>query len=56
MRKFFSDGPLSKKLHYYVPRKELIERVFGQLMGGDSIDGHYITVWAPRHAGKTWII
>ncbi len=57
MRKFSSYGPVSTKLHYYVPRKELIEQALGQLLGQDfDKGGHYITVWAPRQAGKTWVM
>ncbi len=58
MRKFSSYGPVSKKLHYYVPREELIQRGITQLLGEspDEEGGHYITVWAPRQCGKTWIM
>jgi hypothetical protein len=44
-------------VHYYSPRKELIARAFTQLVGENpSEDGHYITVWAPRQTGKTWVM
>ena len=33
MRRFSSYGPVNDKLHYYAPRKELIERAYKQLMG-----------------------
>ena len=57
MRKFSSYGPVSNKLHYYVPRQELIDRACTQLLGKDPDEGgHYITVWAPRQAGKTWVM
>ncbi|MBV7334372.1 AAA-like domain-containing protein [Chloroflexi bacterium TSY] len=57
MRKFSSYGPVNTKLHYYVPRKELLDRAFRQLLGEDPNEGgHYITVWAPRQRGKTWIM
>ncbi len=57
MRKFSSYGPVSKKLHYYVPRTELVEKAVRELTGGASGEGgRYITVWAPRQCGKTWIV
>ncbi|QTA87566.1 AAA-like domain-containing protein [Desulfonema magnum] len=58
MRKFSSYGPVSKSLHYYVPREELIQRGCSQLLGESPEEegGHYITVWAPRQCGKTWIM
>jgi hypothetical protein len=57
MRKFSSYGPIEQELHYYVPRQELIDNAVQQLKG-DNPDkgGHYITVWAPRQTGKTWIM
>lgn len=57
MRKFFSYGPVNPKLHYYAPREGLINRVYNQLVGDDqSQGGHYMTVWAPRQTGKTWVM
>jgi len=57
MRKFSSYGPITASLHYYVPRTELIEFATQQLLGENFNDGgHYITVWAPRQRGKTWIM
>ncbi len=58
MRKFSSYGAVSKSLHYYVPREALIQRAYTQLIGEspDEEGGHYITVWAPRQCGKTWIM
>ncbi len=57
MRKFSSYGPLNTKLHYYVPRKALVQQASSQLRGQDPDEGgHYITVWAPRQAGKTWVM
>ncbi len=57
MRKFFSYGPLSKTQHYYVPRTQLIEFGINQLVGHPHEEGgHYITVWAPRQRGKSWIM
>ncbi|WP_069472109.1 AAA-like domain-containing protein [Candidatus Marithrix sp. Canyon 246] len=51
MRKFSSYGPIDLDLHYYVPRQELIDKAFQHNKGG-----HYITIWAPRQTGKTWIM
>ncbi|MCP4629980.1 MAG: hypothetical protein GY850_41705 [bacterium] len=57
MRKFSSYGPIDKDLHYHVPRKELIESAYRRLIGEDpEKGGHYITVWAPRQTGKTWVM
>ncbi len=57
MRTFSSYGPIDTDLHYYAPRKGLIESVLEQLAGGNpESGGHYITVWAPRQTGKTWIM
>jgi len=57
MLKFTSYGPVNEILHYHVPRTELIDKAFGQVMGEyPAQGGHYITVWAPRQAGKTWIL
>ncbi len=57
MRRFSSYGPPNTKLHYYAPRKNLIDRAYTQLIGENpSEGGHYITVWAPRQCGKTWIM
>jgi hypothetical protein len=55
MRTFSSYGPVDKELNYYVPRKELIDKGHLQLIGENPHKGgHYITVWAPRQAGKSW--
>jgi hypothetical protein len=44
-------------LHYYVPRQELVDRACAELLGEDPAKGgHYITVWAPRQRGKTWVM
>ena len=57
MRKFSSYGPVNTKLHYYVPREALIEQAYTQLMGENPDEGgHYITVWAPRQRGKSWVM
>ncbi|ETX06958.1 MAG: hypothetical protein ETSY2_14050 [Candidatus Entotheonella gemina] len=57
MRTFSSYGPIDTDLHYYVPRTHLIERALSQLVGeSPNKGGHYITVWAPRQCGKTWLM
>ena len=57
MLSFISYGPVDEELHYHVPRTELIDRAFGEVMGKvPKKGGHYITVWAPRQTGKTWIL
>ncbi|OAD23214.1 hypothetical protein THIOM_000958 [Candidatus Thiomargarita nelsonii] len=57
MRRFSSYGPIDRELHYYVPRQELIDKATQQLKGyNPNKGGHYITVWAPRQTGKTWIM
>ena len=53
MLEFSSYGPVDEELHYHVPRTELINQAFGQVMGKvPQKGGRYITVWAPRQAGK----
>ncbi len=57
MRRFSSYGPIDNEQHYYVPREALIEKAYNQLIGyNPPRGGHYFTVWAPRQAGKTWIM
>lgn len=57
MRRFSSYGPIDTTLHYYVPRQSLIDTAVGHLVGEDPTrGGHYITVWAPRQRGKSWIL
>jgi hypothetical protein len=57
MRRFSSYGPINTKLHYYAPREKLIDRAYTQLVGENPDEGgHYITVWAPRQTGKTWVM
>jgi hypothetical protein len=57
MRRFHSYGPIDIEEHYHAPRKELIEQAYTQLTGENpKKSGHYITVWAPRQTGKTWIM
>ena len=57
MRTFSSYGPIDTTLHYYAPRKELLDFGHRQLVGSNpEKGGHYITVWAPRQTGKTWAL
>jgi len=57
MHKFSSYGPIDTELHYYVPRQALIDGTVSHLVGEDPLrGGHYITVWAPRQRGKSWIM
>ncbi len=57
MRRFSSYGPEDKDLHFYAPRKKLIEKTWTGLIGENpDKGGHYITVWAPRQTGKTWLM
>ena len=57
MRKFSSYGPIDTQLHYYVPRQALIDSAVSHLTGEDPTrGGHYMTVWAPRQRGKSWIL
>lgn len=56
-RKFTSYGAVDTDLHYYAPRTALIDFACQQLTGDDpEQNGHYITVWAPRQTGKTWVM
>ncbi len=57
MRRFSSYGPVDTDLHYYAPRTELVDRACASLLGEDpSRGGHYITIWAPRQRGKSWVM
>ncbi len=57
MRTFSSYGPIDIEFNYYVPRQRLIDQASQELLGEDANKGgHYITVWAPRQAGKSWIM
>jgi hypothetical protein len=57
MRRFFSYGPINSKRHFYAPREKLLQQAYTQLVGEyPDEDGHYITVWAPRQCGKTWVM
>ncbi len=55
-RKFSSYGPIDPEAHYHAPRQALIDQAYLQLVGENPAKGgHYITVWAPRQRGKTWL-
>jgi hypothetical protein len=57
MRKFNSYEEINTNVHYYAPREELIELGYNHLLGEEpNYGGHYITVWAPRQTGKTWVM
>ncbi len=57
MRRFHSYEEVDPKIHYYVPRKDLIEQAHDSLLGDDpDLGGQYITVWGPRQSGKTWVM
>ncbi len=56
MRQFHSYGPVDCEEHFCVPRKELTEKCFKQLIGNPEKGGHYFTIWAPRQTGKTWLM
>ncbi|MCP4399797.1 MAG: hypothetical protein GY801_21150 [bacterium] len=57
MRTFSSYGPIDTGSHYYAPRQELLAKAYTQLVGENpEKGGHYITVWAPRQAGKSWLM
>jgi hypothetical protein len=56
MRRFSSYGPVDPSENFCVPRRELVERCVGDLVGNPDKGGHYFTIWAPRQTGKTWIM
>ncbi len=56
MRRFHSYGPVDSELHFCVEREELMLRCMEQLLGHPEKGGHFFTIWAPRQAGKTWLI
>ncbi|MDQ1352962.1 MAG: hypothetical protein QG657_3268 [Acidobacteriota bacterium] len=57
IRRFYSYGPIDADVHYYAPRKELIDKAYTRVVGENpDKGGHYITVWAPRQCGKSWIM
>ncbi|MEM7536682.1 MAG: ATP-binding protein [Chloroflexota bacterium] len=57
MRKFSSYGPIQNHRHYHAPRVALIDGAQQQVIGDTPEEGgHYITVWAPRQTGKSWVM
>jgi hypothetical protein len=57
MRRFTSYGPVNPKLHYYAPREDLVNLAYTYLTGETPGEGgYYLTVWAPRQCGKTWLM
>ena len=57
MRRFNSYGPVDTEEHFYAPRRNLIDWGYTQLIGDNPLKGgHYITVWAPRQTGKSWVM
>ncbi len=56
MRYFHSYGPVDCEEHFCVDRTELINKCEKQLIGNPEKGGHYFTIWAPRQAGKTWVM
>ncbi|MDM8528960.1 AAA-like domain-containing protein [Anaerolineales bacterium HSG24] len=57
MRTFSSYEEVNTNVNYYVPREKLIEQGYNQLLGDEpSYGGHYMTVWAPRQTGKSWVM
>ncbi|MDM8526564.1 AAA-like domain-containing protein [Anaerolineales bacterium HSG24] len=56
MRTFSSYEEVDTESNYYVPREKLIEQGYNHLLGKVDKGGHYITVWAPRQTGKSWVM
>jgi hypothetical protein len=56
MRTFSSYGPVDPTEHFAVERRELVEECVAQLVGNPDKGGHYVTLWAPRQTGKTWLM
>ena len=56
MRHFSSYGPVDPEEHFFVERRPLVERLTAQLVGSPDKGGHYFTLYAPRQAGKTWLM
>jgi hypothetical protein len=55
MRIFNSYGPVNPKKHYFVPRKNLVDKCSHSLIGDPEDSGHYFTIWGARQTGKTWL-
>ncbi len=56
MRHFHSYGPVDCEDHFCVPRTELIAKCLQRIIGDPEKGGHFFTIWAPRQAGKTWLM
>ncbi|OQX17534.1 MAG: hypothetical protein BWK80_39530 [Desulfobacteraceae bacterium IS3] len=56
MRRFHSYGPVDERKHFTTSRKELVHTCLENLVGDPEEGGHYFTIWAPRQAGKTWLM
>ncbi|MCP4112233.1 MAG: hypothetical protein GY749_43040 [Desulfobacteraceae bacterium] len=56
MRCFHSYGPVDCRHHFCVERNSLVQRCFEQMIGVPDEGGHFFTIWAPRQAGKTWLM
>ena len=56
MRRFFSYGPVDCKEHFCVPRLDLVEKCYRQLVAKSEKGGHFFTIWSPRQCGKTWLV
>ncbi|MCP4698220.1 MAG: hypothetical protein GY862_15405 [Gammaproteobacteria bacterium] len=56
MRHFYSYGPVDCQEHFCVERRELVARAVKELVGIPEKGGHYLTLWAPRQSGKTWLM
>lgn len=56
MRRFHSYGPVNCKEHFCIERHVLVEQCLTQLIGNPQGQGSYFTIWAPRQAGKTWLM
>jgi hypothetical protein len=56
VRKFSSYGPVDPRFDFAVERRELVERCVADLVGEPGEGGHFFTIWAPRQAGKTWLM
>ncbi len=56
MRRFHSYGPVKRKKHFCVERREMVEDCLNSFIDDPDDVGHYFTIWAPRQTGKTWMI
>ncbi len=56
MRHFSSYGPVDPSENFCVERRDLVERCVTELVSDPNKAGHFFTIWAPRQAGKTWLM